>query len=459
MLTREMLFKTLAPFGQEHLLDHWNTLNLLQKQALADQILALDLPLLQQLHHDTMKTAEHRLGDEQIHPMPFSLAADDSRRELWLEAGESLLSQGQAAAFLVAGGQGSRLGYEGPKGAYKVGLPSGKSIFQIQAERLLRLEQLYGKSIPWCIMTSPLNHAPTIAHFEEASFFGLDPEKVRFFPQAMIPALDTQGKILLEAPDQLALVPDGNGGCFRALSRSGALDWLSGLGVRMVFLYGVDNILVKVCDPFFMGALACSPEFKSASKVVSKRSASEKVGIFAFRGNAPGVIEYSDLPENLREKRNNDHSLCFDGGNIAVHLFRIEALRQLENQPLPWHAAFKKVPSWTSSDGAVTALNPNAWKFEQFLFDSFPILGSMLPFGVVREDEFAPVKNAEGDDSPASSRKMLGELHRRWLVRAGIPVDSRQLFEISPLISYAGEGLDQALYNKELGKGIRTFQD
>jgi UDP-N-acetylglucosamine/UDP-N-acetylgalactosamine diphosphorylase len=459
MVLREDLEQLLTSAGQNHLLEAWDSLNISQKQSLADQISTLDFPGLSQLHADAQKPAEHRLGDEDISPMPFSLAADDSRREYWLATGESVLTQGQAAAFLVAGGQGSRLGYEGPKGAYRVGLPSGKSIFQIQAERLLRLEQLYGKPVPWCIMTSPRNHAETVAHFEENSFFGLSSEKIKFFPQAMIPALDVEGKILREAPDRIALVPDGNGGCFKALSRSGALNWLAEQGVRLVFLYGVDNILVKVCDPFFLGALACSAEFKSASKVVAKRSAQEKVGIFAFKGRKPSVIEYSDLPESLREQRTEDQGLAFDGGNIAVHLFRIEALRQLEHQPLPWHAAFKKVNYWTPTHSYGDPETANAWKFEQFLFDSFPILGTMYPFGVTREEEFAPVKNASGEDSPVSARRMLGELHRRWLQRAGIAVESDTLYEISPLLSYAGEGLDQALFGRELGKGIRTFRE
>lgn len=459
MSLRDELVNLLVPHGQEHLLDGWDSLNIAERQNLADQIQALDLKQLAQLHSDLSKPQTDSHDHQSITPMEFQMAADDSRRNYWVSTGEAILSQGQAAAFLVAGGQGSRLGFEGPKGAFDIGLPSHKSIFQLQAERLLRLGKLYGKPVPWCIMTSPLNHADTVAHFEAHQFFGLDSQFVRFFPQAMIPAMDTQGKILRESPGSLALVPDGNGGCFRALSRSGCLDWLSNLGVRFVFLYAVDNVLVKVCDPFFLGALASANDHKSASKVVPKRSAEEKVGIFAYRDGKPGVIEYSDLPASLRDMRGPEGHLVFDGGNIAVHLFRLEALRQLEHQPLPWHAAFKKVSFWTPQNGTVQPSEPNAWKFEQFLFDSFPILGSMLPFGVAREEEFAPVKNASGDDSPATARKMLGTYHRRWLARVHAHIQDGHLYEISPLLSYAGEGLDPSLFQEELGKGIRSFTE
>jgi len=407
----------------------------------------------------THVAGKNEVPQGELSPMPFHLASDDPRREMWMLAGEEILRHGQAAAFLVAGGQGSRLGFDGPKGAFDIGLPSHKSIFQLQAERLLHLEQRFGKPVPWCIMTSPLNHADTQAHFEEHGYFGLQRDWVRFFPQGMICALDTQGHALRESSSRLALVPDGNGGCFRALAQSGALDWLSSLGIRFVFLYGVDNILAKVCDPLFLGALASNGQLPSASKVVHKRSANEKVGIFALRDGKPGVIEYSDLPDSLRELRNPDGSLTYDGGNIATHLFRIEALRKLQNQPLPWHAAFKKVAYYDETGKTIQPEAPNAWKFEQFLFDAFPILGAMLPLGVSREEEFAPVKNASGDDSPESARRMLGTLHRDWLKAAGVPVRSDRLYEISPLLSYAGEGLSTEVFIAELSKGILEFTD
>jgi len=443
-MNQQYLFEALSSLGPE------------ERQQLQDDITTQDFTLLSHLMETVAnQPAESPAGT--LAPMPFHLACDDPRREMWAITGEALLREGQAAAFLVAGGQGSRLGFEGPKGAYDIGLPSGKSIFHLQAERLLHLERRHGRAIPWCIMTSPLNHADTVAHFEQHAYFGLQKEFVRFFPQGMICALDTDGRALRETPSRLALVPDGNGGCFRALSQSGTLDWLAGLGVRFVFLYGVDNILSRVCDPLFLGALASTAQMPSASKVVHKRAATEKVGIFALRDGKPGVIEYSDLPDTLRDLRTPDGALAYDGGNIATHLFRLDALRKLQDQPLPWHAAFKKVAFCDAKGVQQQPTTPNAWKFEQFLFDAFPILGAMLPVGVQRSEEFAPVKNASGDDSPESARQMLGTLHREWLALAGAPVRSDKLYEISPLLSYAGEGLSAELFIAEIGKGILEF--
>lgn len=441
--------------NQQHLFSALSALAPEQRQQLEDDISSQDFALLSELMKTVGKPLQAPSGE--LSPMPFRMASEDPRRELWLQTGEALLSQGQAAAFLVAGGQGSRLGFEGPKGAYDVGLPSHKSIFQLQAERLLNLERRFGRPVPWCVMTSPLNHEDTVAHFEAHGYFGLRPEMIRFFPQGLVCAMDTQGKALRESISRLALVPDGNGGCFRALAKSGSLEWLSGLGVRYVFLYGVDNILAKVCDPVFLGALASQGRTPAASKVVPKRDAAEKVGIFALRDGKPGVIEYSDLPEEMRNLRQPDNSLVFDGGNIATHLFRLDALRKLQDLPLPWHAAFKKV-SYCDEQGHIQHPSaPNAWKFEQFLFDAFPLLGEMLPLGVQRHEEFAPVKNAEGDDSPSSARLMLGTLHREWLIAAGISVAKDKLYEISPLLSYAGEGLDAQVFERELGRGILEF--
>lgn len=441
----------------QHLDNALSRLSAADRAQLSADIASQDFALLDHLFHHVAGKTEAPQGE--LSPMPFRMTDEDPRHEMWTLTGEALLRSGQAAAFLVAGGQGSRLGFEGPKGAFDIGLPSHKSIFQLQAERLLHLQRRFGCPVPWCIMTSPLNHEATVAHFEEHGYFGLQRDRVRFFPQGMICAIGTDGQALRESPSRLALVPDGNGGCFRALAQSGSLEWLHGLGVRHVFLYGVDNVLAKVCDPLFLGALASSSGYASASKVVHKRSASEKVGIFALRDGKPGVIEYSDLPDSLRDARTPDGELAYDGGNIATHLFKIDSLFRLESEPLPWHAAFKKV-AWCDDSGAIHQPDsPNAWKFEQFLFDSFPLLGTMLPLGVRREEEFAPVKNADGDDSPRSARIMLGTLHREWLQAAGVPVSPGKYYEISPLLSYAGEGLSPEVFVAELGKGILEFSE
>lgn len=385
-------------------------------------------------------------GEDEIVPMPFPHSEVDLRREMWEETGKILLKKGEVAAFTLSGGQGSRLGFEGPKGAFKIGLPSGKSLFGLMAERLKRLNAEAERPIPWCIMTSPLNHRETIAHFEENHFFGLDRTSIRFFEQGTICALKPNGEAVVDN-NRLMLVPDGNGGCFRALAQSGTLAWLIERGVRYVFLNNVDNALVRICDPVFLGALANNPGIQISAKVVSKRDASEKVGIFAFKNSKPTVIEYSDMADDLRNMKNESGELVFDGANIGIYAFRIEVLRKLSQAPLPWHAARKTVCGIEK-----------CWKFEQFLFDAFETVKGFGTFGAFREDEFSPVKNADGNDSPKSAREMLGKLHRHWLIDAGVKLSGDSLYEISPTLSYAGEGLSSKIFERELGKNILEFK-
>ena len=439
------LKNSLLQVGQDHLLEGIDSLSEAERLQLEKEIASQDFNLLNQLFKEHSSNPIISTDDE-ILPITFDLAENNIKQDMWEETGFLLLEQGQVAAFLVAGGQGSRLGFEGPKGAYDIGLPSKKSLFQIQAERISNLSARAGHPIPWCIMTSPLNHEDTITHFEDHHFFGLPRDSIRFFSQGTMCALDPNGKAIKSSKEHLALVPDGNGGCFRALAQSGTLAWLIEKGVRYVFLYSVDNVLVKVADPAFVGALASDGRALSSSKVVRKKHPQEKVGVFVIKNKKPSVIEYSDLPEDLRSETYPDCSPLYDGANIAIHLFRIDALKKLQNTPLPWHSAKK----------TVFGVN-NAWKFEQFLFDAFPLLGSMTLYGVSREDEFAPVKNADGDDSPKSARVMLGSLHKYWLERAGVSVDPRKLYEISPTISYSGESLSQTVFDRELGKNILAF--
>ncbi len=440
------LINKLHQAGQEELANYLNTLEGDARKHLERDIASQDWEELKALHAEKSTASLSDNVSSDLKPMPFKIGADDLRYNFWKETGEILLGKGQVAAFLVAGGQGSRLGFEGPKGMFDIGLPSHKSLFQLQAERLQNLAAQVGHAIPWCIMTSPLNHEATVNFFTENNFFGMDRNNIRFFEQGTICALTPEGKAVVDENNRLALVPDGNGGCFRALAQSGTLAWLIERGVKYVFLYSVDNALCRVCDPAFIGALASEGRSMSASKVVPKAGPNEKVGIFAYQNKKPGVVEYSDLPEEYRDMTNPDGSLTFDGGNIAIHLFKIEGLRKLQTSKLPWHTARKTVCGIEK-----------CWKFEQFLFDAFPQLGSMLPFGVIREEEFSPVKNAEGNDSPKTARIMIGKLHREWLQKAHVEVNPNKLYEISPTLSYAGENLNRRTFARELGKGILEF--
>ena len=412
--------------GQQELAARLESLSGDARKALERDILSQDWEELKALYAEKSAASLEDNVSADLKPMPFKIAVDDLRYDFWKETGEILLGKGQVAAFLVAGGQGSRLGFDGPKGMFDIGLPSHKSLFQLQAERLLNLAARVEHPIPWCIMTSPLNHEATVNFFTEHNFFGYARENIRFFEQGTICALDPNGKAVVDENNRLALVPDGNGGCFRALAQSGTLAWLIEKGVRYVFLYSVDNALCRICDPAFIGALASEGRSMSASKVVHKAGPNEKVGIFALQNGKPGVVEYSDLPENYRDMTNADGSLTFDGGNIAIHLFKIEGLRKLQTSKLQWHTARKTVCGIEK-----------CWKFEQFLFDAFPQLGTMMPFGVIREEEFS----------------------REWLRKAHVKFDESKLYEISPTISYAGEGLKQSLFDRELGRNILAFDE
>ena len=441
------IIETLNAAGQQELAAHLETLSGDARKLLERDIASQDWEELKALYAEKSTASKADNVSADLKPMPFRIAEDDLKYNYWKEIGEMLLGKGKVAAFLVAGGQGSRLGFDGPKGMFDIGLPSHKSLFQLQAERLQNLSAQVGHPIPWCIMTSPLNHEATVNFFTEHNFFGMDRDNIRFFEQGTICALSPEGKAVLDG-DRLALVPDGNGGCFRALAQSGSLAWLVEKGVQYVFLYSVDNALCRICDPAFIGALAAEGRSLSASKVVHKAGAQEKVGIFALQNNKPGVVEYSDLPENYRDMTNPDGSLTFDGGNIAIHLFKIAGLRKLQTSRLPWHTARKTVCGIEK-----------CWKFEQFLFDAFPLLGTMMPFGVLREEEFSPVKNAEGNDSPKTAREMIGRLHREWLRKAHVAIDPKKLYEISPTISYAGEGLKQSVFDREIGRNILEFDE
>ncbi len=407
----------------------------------------VDYSLVKKLHAQFSGAAPVNDANIEIFPMPFHLAEEDLRREMWTETGNLLLRQGAVAAFTLAGGQGSRLGFDGPKGAFDFGLPSHATLFRLQARRLMNLGAKAGKPIPWLIMTSPQNRQATVAHFEDHSFFGYNRDYIRFFDQGMLPALKPDGSPLLDENGEAVIAPDGNGGCFRALASSGSLAWIVEKKVRFVFLCNIDNALVKMCDPTFVGALASNGRALCAAKLVHKNGPNEKVGIFAYRDSKPAVIEYSDLPESLRDKTLPDGSLEYDGGNTGMYVFRTDALRQIANKDLPWHVARKRI-----------AGTDNCWKFEQFLFDAFPLIGNLLPYGIERSDEFAPVKNATGNDSPESARKMLGSLHRYYLERAKVTVKPEMLYEISPRLTYAGENLSQEVFDRELGRGIFEFK-
>lgn len=370
--------------------------------------------------------------EESIQPPPVAAPGPDSRA-----LGEQALARGEVAALLVAGGQGTRLGFDRPKGLFTIGPLSGKSLFQLHAEKVLALSQRFGQPVPLLIMTSHATHDETVAYFAENRQFGLAANQVRFFQQATMPTLCLHtGEALLEQPGVPILSPDGHGGTLTALAASGLLARLKAEGVRHVFYWQVDNPLVKIACPEFLGHhLAARAEV--SSKVVAKRDAAERAGVFALVDGRCTIIEYSDLPAHLATQTDSSGRLRLWAGSPAIHLFDVDFLDRMTATPegLPLHVARKMVPHL--HDPVPTQIN--ALKFERFIFDVLPHAERWALVETTREEEFAPVKNATGHDSPATARAALLDQAQRWVQAVGaVPQGD---IEISPLFALGPECL------------------
>lgn len=371
-------------------------------------------------------------------------------------AGEAALRAGRVAAFTVAGGQGTRLGYDGPKGAFPVTPVQGKPLFQVFAEKILAAGRRHGRPLHWFIMTSHQNHAATEAFFAERRWFGLDRGRVHFFRQGRMPAVDFEGRILLEATGGIALSPDGHGGSLRALERSGALDLMAGEGVDTVSYFQVDNPLVRCVDPAFIGwHLQRGSEM--SSKMVPKAFPEEKLGHFCIREGKLVVVEYSDLPLELQRLREAGGRLRYLAGSVAIHVLDRDFVRRLARseteRALPFHRAEKKIPTVDAAGRPVKPEKANGIKFELFVFDALPFARNPLVIETGRADDFSPVKNAEGVDSAQTSRDDQLRQFARWLKAAGaeVPTDPTGLpamkIEVSPLFGDSGESFAERWKN------------
>jgi UDP-N-acetylglucosamine/UDP-N-acetylgalactosamine diphosphorylase len=428
----------LSRHGQEHLLRFAPELASAELEQLLDQLEALDLPRLRRLVDEVLGAAPDTAQADLAPPAVIEQGDDEAtlaRDREARAAGEELLASGKVAAFLVAGGQGTRLGFEGPKGRFPVGPLTRRSLFAYHAHRVLATSRRHDLAIPLYVMTSAANDADTRAAFEEAGYFGLDPGQVFFLQQGMLPAVDPGGRILLARRHELALSPDGHGGCFRALLQSGALADMARRGIEEIFYFQVDNPLARVLDPVFLGhhALAGS---EMSTKVVEKTDPAEKVGVLARRGDVTCLVEYSDLDPSLAAARDADGRLRFRAGNIAIHAIKRAFVERLveAGAELPVHRADKKVPHVDEAGRRVEPEQPNAVKMEMFVFDALTRARSTMVQEVRREDEFAPVKNAEGADSPDTARAALVDQARRWMAAAGLALPEGAV-EVGPLFA------------------------
>ncbi len=455
MNNHEDLRVILASAGQSHLWHHAETLPKGLRDSFLAQLLNVDWASIPDLVSRYVKGNPKPPVPEMLEPAAYYPADPSSPARpydaaRYRQIGEQLLSEGRVAAFVVAGGQGTRLGFEGPKGCFPATPVLRKPLFQVFAEQVLATQRRYGRSLPWYIMTSPLNHEETVSFFRRHNSFGLSPTDVRFFQQGVMPTFEMgTGRILLAAPGVMATNPDGHGGSLRALSASGALEDMRSRGVEHISYFQVDNPLVKVFDPLFIGLHARAPDSSGqmSSKMVLKTGPEEKVGVFCRartpRGDRVVVIEYSDLPADLARERAPDGSLRFAAGSIAVHMLSVAFVERLNTDPaftLPWHRAEKKTPCIDPQTGRVIEpREPNSVKLERFVFDALEFCESSIVLQTLREEEFAPIKNASGVDSPESSRALQSARAARWLIAAGVDVPMRPdgspdcTLEISPL--------------------------
>ena len=451
----QALWERLARYGQEHVLAFWDRWSPAERRRLAEQLAQMDLEQIGRLWRGEGLGTEALWTGEKIarflaqvesppgvrldgSGLPFSLA--EARQE-----GQDLLRRGRVGVILVAGGQGSRLGFPHPKGMFPIGPISRKTLFQIHFEKVLAVRRRYGVPMPIYVMTSPATDQPTRQFLEAHQFFGLPAEDVVLFCQGLMPAVDAQmGKLLLEGPGRLALSPDGHGGLIRAMARSGALQDAQNRGLEHFFYFQVDNPLVPVCDPAFLGwhRLAQS---EMTTLVIAKRHPLERVGNVVSVAGRLHVIEYSDLPDELAHRRHPDGRLVLWAGSIAVHAIRVDFLARMAEQAdqLPFHRAWKKVPFLDAQGRRVHPERPNAIKFERFLFDILPYAERAIVVEGDPAECFAPLKNASGasEDTPESVQAQMSALYRKWLRLAGAEVDESISVEISPLFALEAEDL------------------
>ncbi|SCU81986.1 LADA_0C02278g1_1 [Lachancea dasiensis] len=453
--------------GQSALFEHWDDLSDAQKASFEENLQETAMKndpsqLVEDCKRAIELSLENSNGNDSIEPLPHtsygSILGKAELENEYRDVGLQELAQGSVAVILMAGGQGTRLGSSQPKGCYDIGLPSNRSLFQIQAEKLLRLQAIANcpRPIPWYIMTSEPTRQPTEQFFQENNYFGLSATQVTFFNQGTLPAFDLKGEhLLLDSPTDLVKSPDGNGGLYRAIKDNGILEDLVAKNIKHVHMYCVDNVLVKLADPVFIG-FALKNKFELATKAVRKRDASESVGLIASKNGSPCVVEYSEISKDMAEATDEKGLLKFRAANIVNHYYAVDLLkRELDNwcKSMPYHIAKKKIAFYDNKNKTyVKPTEANGIKLEQFIFDVFPNV-PITKFGcleVDRASEFSPLKNAPGtaNDNPGTSRAAYLNLGTSWLVSAGAKIGSGVHVEIPGTVSYGGEALEK--YNGEV---------
>ena len=450
------LSQKLRAHGQEHLLQFWQELSIEEQESLAAEILSIDFEQIQQLHNGFLNPTKTEDVDVSRVEEPQSVKPGESTRisqEAARAVGEAALKTGLVGVVIVAGGQGSRLGFEHPKGMYPIGPASDATLFQILIEKIRATSQRYETRIPLYLMTSPATHGETVEFLNANDNFGLAGEDLHIFCQGTMPAVNMQtGQLVLKEKNALFFSPNGHGGMLEALDTSGCLADMQTRGVEHLFYCQIDNSLIECIRPEFVGYHILSNS-ELTTQVIRKQSPSEKVGNVVSVDGKVQMIEYSDLPEELASARNDDGSLKVWAGNIAVHAFSVSFLERVAGQAdaLPFHLAQKKVPYFDAAGETVKPTEPNAVKFERFIFDLMPLAQRALVVEADRESVYAPLKNAEGTESAEWVREKISSLHTQWLAEAGIEVEPGSTVEISPLYANSAEELAERRPNGQGG--------
>lgn len=451
------LVQTVYENGQEGVFRYWNKLNEDEKTALLKDLKEVDFEQLNELIREHIvsprKKPKLNLSPPEVVCLPKT-KEDINRHNKARERGIEAVRKGEVAIFVVAGGQGSRLGFDGPKGKLPITQIKKKTLFELFSEKIKAISKRYGVVIPWFIMTSEENDKETREYYEDNNYFAIDKKNVFIFKQGRIPSVDLNGKIILSSRYQLAMNPDGHGGSITALNKSGAIDFMKKRGIRYIFYHQVDNPLIVMADPIFIGYHILNKSEMSA-KVLPKACPEEKVGVYGYMDGKLGVIEYSDLSKEDMYAQDSNGNLLYNSGNPAIHMINVGFIESSHGLSLPFHVAKKKI---ISVDGEIEGV-----KFETFIFDALGEADNPTLLEIRRDEEFSPTKNKEGVDSIESSRRMMNNFFGKWLEEIGIKIPRKEGnvngdIEISPLYALDKEEFLKKYKDKPaLNSGFRLY--
>lgn len=401
-MTEKEIFETLTEHGQEHVFEAYKKLDDKGKEKLAAQIERIDWSIVAMAGHKELAQKRGKLEPLSA----IEVSEIEKKKASYEKIGIDAIKAGKIGAVLLAGGQGTRLGSDGPKGKYNIGITKDLFIFECLINNLLDVTNKAGCFVPLYVMTSDKNHEETTAFFAEKNYFGYPKDFVKFFKQEMAPSVDFNGKLYMETADSLSLSPNGNGGWFYSMAVTGVLEDVKARGIEWLNIFAVDNVLQRIADPVFVGATLDSG-CVSGAKVVRKADPNEKVGVLCLEDKRPSIVEYYEMTDEIINSREPNGDLSYNFGVILNYLFRVDKLEKIMNEKMPVHIVEKKIPYMAADGTYVNPEEPNGYKFELLVLDMIHLLDDCLSFEVVRDYEFAPIKNKTGVDSVESARALL----------------------------------------------------